>query len=426
MQALANVNMHHSENGAHRVFREFGQALPVKISRIDLPSKKRFPFVKCSDWMKYLAETDRLNLVVGSQKLSEVQPLLREFWDRYRSVAPTHEIYQREQQGLLDCSRTLPLLHHGDEGRGYKKLQVMISSTHGLLGNGCRMTDPGKLNPTVVGGVDDPMKLNMVGNAFLTHFIHFLMPVAVYKETPQAFDMLMEALAKDYASLFYDGFKVESEQFWACCVACKGDSPFLVKAGHFDRSFYHRPLKAQSRTAGVGVCHACCAGKEDWVPRVECEEFGSNPTWLQTVEVLCPWTIRPPFLDIPRELDNPNGERFFQMDLFHNFHLGAGKYFISSAVVSIIDSLLVGSSWGERFEKLTDEFSAFCKQRKFHAYYKKLTAEMFGVATNQQNCPKGNWPKGDQTTMLAMFLEDFCDRHVVGRVHDPTLVKIAP
>lgn len=202
LRALANVSLKGSESGAHRVFKEFGQSSPVKISRIDLPTKKSFPFLKCSDWLRYLAASDRLDLVVGVKDIGEMQPLLLQFWDRYFDYAPSHEIYERHNAGLLDCSKTIPLLHHGGEGRGYKKQQVMIASTHGLLGNGCRLTNPDELSPSSIGALDDPMKLNMVGNTFLTHFIHFLMPVAFYKDHPEAFYTLLEELAKDYTDLF--------------------------------------------------------------------------------------------------------------------------------------------------------------------------------------------------------------------------------
>ena len=427
IQALADVNLKRSESGAHRVFKEFGQSSPVKISRIDLPSKKRFHWIKCSDWMRYLADTDRLDLLVGVKDIETMRPLLQEFWDRYYEIAPTHEIYNKHRAGILDLSRVIPLLHHGDEGRGYKRLQVMVGSTHGLLGNGCRITEPSKLKSESAAPCDDPMKLNLVGNSWLTHFIHFLVPVALYKDSPESFMTLLEALSEDYKFLCNEGFKVNKKhRLWACCVACKGDSPYIVKAGRFERSFYHRPLKANSKTHGVGICHMCMAGVESLENRVEFEEFGSCPTWLRTLELVAPWDEEPPFLTIPRELDNPNGERFFKFDLFHNWHLGGGKYFVSSAVVHIAQYIETGPSLASRFEKLTHDFNAFCKKRKMTPYHRNLTQEMFGVKKNQQDCPTGGWPKGDQTTMLALWLEDYCERNIVNKSDEPMCIKIAP
>lgn len=304
----------------------------------------------------------------------------------------------------------------------------MVGSSHGLLGNGCRLTEPEELKSQNIGSSSDPMKLNYVGNTFLTHFIHFLMPVALYKESPESFDLVLQQLAADYKLVFDEGIKVKGlEKMWACCVACKGGSPYTAKTGHFDRSFYHRPLKATSKTPGVGVCHCCLAGVESLPQnqRVEFEEFGPSPGWLRTQELVAPWSNAPPFLAIPRETANPNGERFWQFDLFHNFHLGAGKYFVSSAMVHIVQTIFPQPNIDARFDALTRDFQRFCKQNKLHPYYKNLTKQMFGVQLNHKACPSGNWPKGDQTTLMAVYLEDFCKRAVVGKVHDPTCLKIA-
>lgn len=425
IRALADVDLKRSESGAHRVFKSFGQSVPVRISRCDLPTKKQFPWIKCSDWVKYLVDSDRLDLLVGVRDIEDMQPLLLEFWDRYFDCAPSHEIYQRHMDGLIDVSRTIPILHHGDEGRGYKHLQVMVASTHGLLGNGCRHTDTSSTSAS--GSRGDPMKLNMIGNTFMTHFIHFLMPVAIYKECPASFLRMLELLSDDYTKLFTEGIRVGrdgKEKIWNCCLACKGDSPYLQKSGQFERSFYRRPLKARSKKPAVGVCHVCLAGVESHSPRFEFEEFGPNPSWLSTEGVMIPFTSPPPFLVIPRELDNPNGERFYKFDLFHNWHLGGGKYFISSSIVLIVQHLISGQSWDLRFQKLTEQFLSFCRREKLPAYYKRLTPEMFGVAQNQASSPTGNWPKGDQTTVLSLFLEDFCEKNIGNDVHDPMFTKI--
>ena len=294
-----------------------------------------------------------------------------------------------------------------------------------FVGGWMSVTEPSELKPAAPGSVDDPMKVNMVGNTFMTHFIQFLMPVAKYKECPEAFYTLLQAIADDYKYIFEKGIKFGKHgKIWGCALACKGDAPYITKSGRFDRSFYHRPLQARSKKPGVGVCHMCMAGVESRHQRVEFEEFGTCPTWMHTEEESPAFTDPSPFLSIPRETDNPNGERFWKFDVFHNFHLGAGKYFLSSAIVHIVQTVVLGSNIDIRFENLTKEFIAFCRKEKLNAYYKRLTKEMFGIAQNHQAWPKGNWPKGDQTTVLALFLEDYCNRNIVGKVQDPICLKI--
>ena len=77
MKALAAVQLKKSESGAHRVFREFGQSVPVKISRVDLPTKMQYPYIKFSSWLRYLVTYDFLDQLVGVKEGYE--PTLSEF-----------------------------------------------------------------------------------------------------------------------------------------------------------------------------------------------------------------------------------------------------------------------------------------------------------------------------------------------------------
>ena len=121
LNALGNVPLSHSETGAHRVFRRFNQSLDIKISKVDLPSKKQFPFVAFSDWLRFIVEKDQLEYLVGVKDISDMQKNLHTFWDRYKSVCPDHEIYHRASAHQLQLNMCIPVLHHGDEGRGLKK-----------------------------------------------------------------------------------------------------------------------------------------------------------------------------------------------------------------------------------------------------------------------------------------------------------------
>lgn len=118
VRALANVDLKKSETGAHGVFQKYGQSLPVKISRTDLPSKKAFPYVRLSDWLRYTIEYDNLQFLVGVSDVKEMRKLLSCFWERWRHCHPNHVAFTKSN---ADLSITIPMLMHGDEGRGYKK-----------------------------------------------------------------------------------------------------------------------------------------------------------------------------------------------------------------------------------------------------------------------------------------------------------------
>ena len=79
MRALAQVSSRKSENGAHRVFREFGQSLDIAISKTDLPTKSDYPYIKLGSWLKFLVEFDALDQLTGVEDVKELGPVLAMF-----------------------------------------------------------------------------------------------------------------------------------------------------------------------------------------------------------------------------------------------------------------------------------------------------------------------------------------------------------
>ena len=269
LKALAAVNLKKSETGAHEVFRKFGQSLPVKITKVDLPTKARFPYVRFSDWLTYLVEQDEMHHLTGAADLSEMQKSLSLFWERYRYCHPDHEIYHRD----IPREMVIPVAWHGDEGRGHKKKQIMILSTHGLLGKGSRGDD-----------TSERLKLNMLGNTFLSHFLFSVMPIGLYQDSPESFYKMLEIQAEEFKILFNHGIMIRGQRYYVACLGCKGDAPWLAKSGRFERAFTRRPTRATACKPCQGICHQCLAGKEDWEVDVPFEELGSaSPAWLRTM-----------------------------------------------------------------------------------------------------------------------------------------------
>ncbi len=413
-KALAAVNLKKSETGCHTIFRQFGQSLPIKLSRTDLPTLKRFPYISFATWFRHLVQHDELDRLVGVKDRAETEDRLLKFWDGYFHTQKTHILYDRHMNGDLCASRTIPVLHHGDEGRGYKKRQLMVLATHGLLGSGSlhdkKMDEVGHL------------PLNYKGNTFLTHFLTCVMPIGLYGDNPEAFDHMLEIIASEFNDLFLNGIVVDGVKWWICCLGVKGDAPYLTKSGNFDRSFYRRPTAPSSRTPCIGICHLCCAGKEDWRHPVPYEQLGQFPSWRDTIGVLKPYSSPSPLLKIPFSYDGENCEQIFRFDFFHNFHSGVGKAFASSAVIVYLD-LISGASMDKKFETLTQDFQEFCKRSKESPYYKRFTKALFGI-NSLQDLPSGSWTKGDYTTLMFAWLEDSFPRYLDGKTMDPLHLKI--
>ena len=292
----------------------------------------------------------------------------------------------------------------------------MVLSTHGVLGRGSH-----KSNSNDTHDPHGPLCLNMIGNTWLTHFLQCVLPIGLYNETPEDFYKMLDIQAKEFEELFWKGVDINNQRFFVCCIGVKGDAPFLAKSGMFLRSFSRRPTRASSRTAAAGVCHLCCAGKEDYEVDVPFEEYGAlSPVWLQTCGVLKPYLERSPLLQIPSEASGTT-EKLWNFDLFHNWHSGMGKYFSSSAVVVCLE--LVQDSIDGAFAQLTADFRVYCTRNHESPYHKKLTSTMFGVNQSFLDWPDAAWSKGDFTRLICKWFEDWCRRHVDEKTDDPLYLK---
>ncbi|CAK9061295.1 unnamed protein product [Durusdinium trenchii] len=166
------------------------------------------------------------------------------------------------------------------------------------------------------------------------------------------------------------------------------------------------------------------AGKEDWPESIPYEELGnSDPAWRRTQGLVPAFSEASPLLGIPYDSINTASEAVFRFDVFHNYHLGVGKNYISSAVVMVME--LIPTSIEQAFQQLTADFQAYCKRMKESPYHKRLTAVLFGVHTGFQECPDGGWSKGDFTRLLHLWFADYCSREVIGKTQDPVYLMCA-
>ena len=351
---------------------------------------------------------------MGVKDVTAMQQVLKVFWERYQEVHSSHVIYTRTDIRREMC---IPVLWHGDEGRGLKKKQIMILSTHGFIGAGTLKTENLKES---FGEPENPLGLNFVGHTIKTHYLFAAMPVNLYNESPDSFYRLLEVQSEEFTRLFDEGTVIEGRRFYVACLGIKGDSPWLSKAGRFQRNFARRPIKYQSRKPCQGICHLCLAGKEDYEESVPYEELGVEwPRWRSTCGLVRAYSVSEtsPLLSIPFDQRPAGSETYFHYDLFHNFHLGLGKNFISSAVCMVME--LIEDSIERSFQQLTSDFLEYCRHHKESPYHTKLTAVLFGVNETFKDCPDGGWSKGDFTRLLHKWFASWCSRRVVGKTQDP-------
>ena len=406
VQALASVSLSHSESGAHKVFDEYGCNVDIKLSYMKLPTGEELPYIPTSDWLRYLMKTDTLEYLTGEPNKMKREALLLEFWSRYSELNGSHPVYQEALAGRLQLHEAIPVLHHGDEGRGFKRSGVLIISTHGLLGRGChkgvKFNRPAPMSP------DDPLCLNMIGHSLTRQYVYTVVPCVVYKDAVENFDHILDLYAQEMRSLFYDGISCGEQRIHLVCLNIKGDNVYLSKAGKMERAFTRMPRAASSQKAAAGVCWLCLGGKEDHAFPVPYEDLAPNAAWMKTCNEIVAWRVPGKLLQIPHARDQQGS--FYSIDMFHAFHLGVGKQYISSALATLLQSdKIAGSSVPIKLVTLTNDLKTWCRKNHESPYIAGFTVDLLNLKSTRET-PAGGWSKAHTTTVVMKWLQNYLAR----------------
>ena len=434
LKELARVRARDAEVGAHEIFEKHGFACPISIDTVDLaPTKQHcgFPYMKFSKWVKYLLDSGRLSRqLCACADLESMKIQLREFWARYQSIFPSHQIFGLKESGQVqDLGLVIPVFSHTDEGRSYKKAGIWLLSTHGALGRGTR----GYLKK----GKDKlPLKrnsfgLNFCGHTWSTHYMFACMLRKVFKKKPQVLDDLVKVYSQDMEDLLLNGVwdSTGTINIKCCHLGTKGDLPALTRMGNMKYSFGNVPKAASSRKPCEGLCWMCFAGREanptTGATAVPFEDVSGKPAWEATLGQVDAWDETPALLQGVPMLESDQWQ-FYKTDLWHNFHLGIAKHWVASSLVSMLENLtLPFGNMDEKIAWLGKEYKDFCQRKRLSPHCDELGRETLSWYQSS-NCPKGTWNKGSQSTHYMMFLEDFCKNHADQITGEPLLETIVP
>ena len=403
VRALAEVPLGHSEAGVQRVLQEYGCRIPVDMEYIDLPSQKQVPYVRFSQWVRFLGETGRLSYIVGTNDREKRRLLCLEFWNRFKRCRPHHPVFSMTHN-LADV---IPVLHHGDEGRCYKRQAVMIISTHGVLGQGSQQSEDGNKDNYPVH--EDAMRLNFLGSSLCNHFIFAALPQVLYKGYPDALDTMLGLYGQDLQNLATAGIKLKvgdvDEHLRFVCLAVKGDLPYLAKAGHMARTFSMCPKHACATTNSKGICWMCLGGVEGRSEKYDWENFNLDAPWLLTRGVEPGFHDSGPLTVIPHDSEI----LFYRPDIWHCFHLGCAKTFAASSMVQLMQLTMDGSV-EDKLRVLSADFRMFCKRTHRYAYVRAITRDLLGWEKSSDTA-QGHWYKGHLTTRFLEWIEDLLARN---------------
>ena len=212
------------------------------------------------------------------------------------------------------------------------------------------------------------------------------------------------------------GFQFQGEQWHIVCLGLKGDMPFLRSAGGFTRHWQRAVRKESDDALPPGVCWLCLAGTRPGGPF---EDFNMDALWSQ-VPTVEPWAQRPVVLKLLHCPERPHD--YFKPDVWHNYHGGAGKTFIASALAECLT--LLGGSKDAKIEQLNDLLHVWAKRPGCKLPHSgPFCQERIGL-TSFQVLPEGSWSKFADTHIYHRFVEWFLNQRLEEIRNNEILSKV--
>lgn len=116
----------------------------VEITLSTVDYLENFPWIRPSSFIQALASHGEIRKVLGGMSLKEAAPTLKLFWKRFKEICPEFELFKTYIEGEINYAQYIPFYAHGDEGTGYKKKGVLVTSFQPALGFGSRRSPNAK------------------------------------------------------------------------------------------------------------------------------------------------------------------------------------------------------------------------------------------------------------------------------------------
>ena len=382
--------------------KKYKLSLPVEMSFLECKNEKlHIPVFKLSSWASFMVQNNCWHILTGLKKPDEKrsETILEAFWGNFRKQSPSHQVHHLSDSGQINLRRTIPIVIHGDEGRGRKHSPFLVISFHSLLGRGLKPAEKLKSQRPRVPRPYVQMRTNYVGHSYTTRYMLCGIRKQEYTgENENVFKSLMRFCAEEVNNMITTGVTdSQGRRYWFCMLHLTGDWPWLHKSGSLARSFHNCP-KNTRQTVAWGLCHQCRAG-QDGVPFEQLHT--KRPRWLLTEYQQEPSDEDSPFRIVPH-IPGQFGA-LWTFDWFHSWHLGLAKYFIGSAL-ALISMQEEASNIEARFASVSTRYRLWCQENRRRAHVLKLTKEKI----NWQKTaffPCGSWHKGELSSVLMHFLE---------------------
>lgn len=354
------------------VFKKRGLGWDVKLSTFEYLSADGdiipISYISPYDFFEYLMKNHPGVLVGGLQSATDRAEHLAAFWEGFRLQHKDHMVFEEHNSNL---STVVPIMWHGDEGRGKRRGNTAVVSMECVLGTdtavrsrkrslascSCK-SEASHLLKRRFGGATQRLSqkhletlrlqtTTMKGHSLLHHWPLFIIPSSIHHAHPQAMIELLELIAKDFKRLFFEGCTISGKTYNAAVVGAKGDLKWFGKIA------LQRSWENQGRRRDLECCHLCMGGG----PQVPWEDVVSDAAaWHGTRYSQRPWVDSPCVLGIPVCRLIP--EKQFLSDPFHCTKVGIYRDVVGSIVCWLVSKGYFGQQ-GNFDEKLSTAHMGF-------------------------------------------------------------------
>ena len=371
VEAACRVHESHGERDAHRTFRRYGLSLQVPISSLTIQSENgpvSLPHLKITDFCKVLLQKYPKLLLAGWDiGTAEADLLLETFWSRFQLFQADHAVFANF--GREEWRDIVPLMLHGDKGRGFSKKPVMCFSFEAAFGlpdslrcagtgaclhsrvskgrqvHGGRLSVPCKqrereqcpdLEEAPTAGLDCPFEAHSTckdhvamphsgkGHTFLSRFLITAIPHRILQGCPDMIWAVLKECADNLTTLFKDGLQVKGRTMRIALIGCKGDYEFHHEAAEFNRCY------ARVGTVNSwGMCPECDAGTAQF----PFTDMADVPMWTSTLYATVPWSTQPPLNSVPFSGSKPAS--LYRRDMFHTLKFGILKDLAACVLIQL-------------------------------------------------------------------------------------------
>ena len=196
LQQLASCSLRNAERNTDQLMsKKYELTLPIPLTWIQEPAS--FPVLRLRDWCSFLLDRGLFFILCGLIRPNPTREcaILEAFWEAYRDVAPSHPVFTLP----LDLRYTVPMVFHGDEGRGRRRQGWLVTNFHSLIGRGLTTNLSNKDGKKFI-----KLRTNYVGSSLTNRFGHASLPKTMYSE-PETFDAAMNDAVNEALFMTHTG-----------------------------------------------------------------------------------------------------------------------------------------------------------------------------------------------------------------------------